>query len=379
MDEERDLKILQDLIRLQTVNGNEAQAAHYLQEILRQAGARVEMVEFAPERSGLVAEIGPTTGPVLALAGHLDTVAIGDPASWHHDPFGAEVVNGRIYGRGSVDMKGGLAAMVATMLALAEEADQLKGRLRLLISVDEEVGGQGSLQLTRLGYVHDVDAMIVCEATDDQIQYAHCGSFDYQIDSQGKLAHSSRPQLGANAVMNLVDYINQEVHAFDDHPTSPVLGELVHSVTVFHGGEQLNSIPAKAYLQGNVRTIPECDNQATKERLQAIIDDLNRDPKHQLSLSIVVDFMPVVTDPNDPFIGQLQDVVEAVTGQRPTATISHGATDASRYVMDDHQFAVVEYGPGSEDQSHQVDESLDLEDYYQAITVYQKLAHDFLI
>ncbi len=89
--------------------------------------------------------------------------------------------------------------------------------------------------------------------------------------------------------------------------------------------------------------------------------------------------MPVVTDPNDPFIGQLQDVVEAVTGQRPTATISHGATDASRYVMDDHQFAVVEYGPGSEDQSHQVDESLDLEDYYQAITVYQKLAHDFLI
>ena len=145
MDEERALKILQDLIRLQTVNGNEAQAAHYLQEILRQAGARVEMVDFAPERSGLVAEIGPTTGPVLALAGHLDTVAIGDPASWHHDPFGAEVENGRIYGRGSVDMKGGLAAMVATMLALAEEVDQLKGRLRLLISVDEEVGGQGSL------------------------------------------------------------------------------------------------------------------------------------------------------------------------------------------------------------------------------------------
>lgn len=377
MDEASALKILQDLIQIKTVNGNEASAAQYLQDLLQAAGARVQMVEFAPQRAGLVAEIGPADGPVLALAGHLDTVAIGDPTSWHHDPFAGEVDNGRIYGRGSVDMKGGLAAMVCTMLNLADQ--DLNGRLRLLISVDEEVGGQGSLQLTQLGYVHDVDAMIVCEATDDQIQYAHCGSFDYQIDSKGKLAHSSRPQLGANAVMNLVDYINREVTAFDDHPTSPVLGELVHSVTVFHGGEQLNSIPASAYLQGNVRTIPECDNQATKERLQAIVDDLNQDPKHQLSLAIVADFMPVVTDPNDPFIAQLQAVVEAVTGQRPTATISHGATDASRYVMDDHQFAVVEYGPGSEDQSHQVDESLALSDYYQAIAVYQQLAHDFLI
>lgn len=377
MDEASALKILQDLIQIKTVNGNEASAAQYLQDLLQAAGARVKMVEFAPQRAGLVAEIGPADGPVLALAGHLDTVAIGDPASWHHDPFACEVADGRIYGRGSVDMKGGLAAMVCTMLNLADQ--DLNGRLRLLISVDEEVGGQGSLQLTQLGYVHDVDAMIVCEATDDQIQYAHCGSFDYQIDSKGKLAHSSRPQLGANAVMNLVDYINREVTAFDDHPTSPVLDELVHSVTVFHGGEQLNSIPASAYLQGNVRTIPECDNQATKERLQAIVDDLNQDTKHQLSLSIVADFMPVVTDPNDPFIAQLQAVVETVTGQRPTATISHGATDASRYVMDDHQFAVVEYGPGSEDQSHQVDESLALSDYYQAIAVYQQLAHDFLI
>lgn len=377
MEEAGALKILQDLIQIKTINGNEASAAQYLQDLLQAAGARVKMVEFAPQRAGLVAEIGPADGPVLALAGHLDTVAIGDPTSWHHDPFAGEVDNGQIYGRGSVDMKGGLAAMVCTMLNLADQ--DLNGRLRLLISVDEEVGGQGSLQLTQLGYVHDVDAMIVCEATDDQIQYAHCGSFDYQIDSKGKLAHSSRPQLGANAVMNLVDYINREVTAFDDHPTSPVLGELVHSVTVFHGGEQLNSIPASAYLQGNVRTIPECDNQATKERLQAIVDDLNQDPKHQLSLSIVADFMPVVTDPNDPFIAQLQAVVEAVTGQRPTATISHGATDASRYVMDDHQFAVVEYGPGSEDQSHQVDESLALSDYYQAIAVYQQLAHDFLI
>lgn len=378
MDDQAKIALLQKVIQFNTVNGNEQPLAEYLKEVLAQHHIDSQLVKFADNRTCLVAEIGNQPGKVLAFAGHMDTVATGDPAKWKYPPFSGEIVNGNIYGRGSVDMKGGLTAMVISLIQMKEAGLPKHGKVRLLLSVDEEVGGQGSMLLTQKGYADDLDAMVMGEASSNQLEYAHCGSFDYEIESFGKTAHSSRPDLGINAVANLARFIDGERTAFADAQPSPVLGKVIHSVTVFHGGEQLNSIPDYAYLKGNVRTVPECDNEETQARLQKIIDQLNKQGAQQ-RLKVVASFAPVVTDPHDPFINLVSDAVAATKGSKPKVIVSHGATDASRYSLAERPFSFVEYGPGDDRQSHQINEHLSIDDFLQAPTIYQQVAERFLI
>lgn len=275
-------------------------------------------------------------------------------------------------------MKSGLAAMITTLIELKEAGLPKKGKIRLIATVDEEVGGKGSLEITNKGYVHDVSAMIIGEATTGQIEYAHCGSFDYIVESYGKLAHSSQPGLGSNAVTNLVKFINEEANVFDDARVSPTLGKVIHSVTAFHGGDQLNSIPDYAYLKGNVRTVPECDNIETQKRLQTIIDKLNKQSGISLKLKVVASFMPVVTDKENSFIKNAQTAIAKVKGERPSVVISHGATDASRYVLDNHKFPIIEYGPGIEKMSHQIDEHIGVDDYLTVQQAYVEIIKQYL-
>lgn len=312
MENSDKIKLLQGLIQINTVNGNEKDEANYIKKVLENHHIPCKLVSFAPNRTNLIAEVGNDEGPVLALSGHLDTVDAGDLDKWTYPAFSGQLVDDKIYGRGAVDMKSGLAAMVAALIELKETRQLQRGKVRLIATVDEEVGGKGSLEITNKGYVHDVSAMIIGEATTGQIEYAHCGSFDYVVESYGKLAHSSQPTLGSNAVTNLVQFINKEAGSFDDAAVSSSLGRIIHTVTVFHGGDQLNSIPDYAYLKGNVRTIPECDNVETQKRLQTIIDELNKKPKIQLKLKIVASFMPVVTDKNNQFIELVQSAIARV-------------------------------------------------------------------
>lgn len=377
MEDGAKLNFLQELIQINTVNGHEQPAAEYLKQVLSDHGIEANLIVLAAGRTNLVAEVGTENGPVLTLAGHLDTVDVGDDKKWQHNPFCGQVIDDAIYGRGSVDMKGGLAAMVNTLIELKEAGLPKHGKVRLLATVDEEIGGLGSLELTRQGLVHDVDAMIVGEATTNRLEYAHSGSFDYRIKSYGHLAHSSDPSLGVNAVANLAEFFEYERHAFDDVEKSPSLGHLIHSVTVFHGGRQLNSIPDYAYLEGNVRTIPEFDNTAVQNRLQTMVDRLNAETDGRFELEVVAGFMPMATDPADPFVSLVQQSYQTVAKQSLPLAVSHGASDASRYILDEHRFPIVEWGPGREEMSHQVDERLSVAEYLQADQVYLQIAKDF--
>lgn len=377
MEDQSKIQLLQKVVQFNTVNGNERPLAKYLQRVLADHQIESQLVNFAANRDCLVAEIGSQPGKVLALAGHLDTVSIGDPKKWDYPAFSGQIVDGNVYGRGSVDMKGGVAAMVSALIELKEAGLPKRGKVRLLLSVDEEVGGQGSALLTKKGFADDLDAMVMGEASTGLIEYAHCGSFDYEVESFGKTAHSSYPELGINAVANLARFVDGERAAFDDAKTDPTLGKIIHSVTAFHGGDQLNSIPDYAYLKGNVRTTPACNNQETQSRLQAIIDQLNaRGAK--LRLKIVANFEPVVTDRRNPFIDLVSQSVNQVKGKTPQTVVSHGATDASRYVLGKKPFAFVEYGPGDDGLSHQINEHTPISDVLAATKVYEAITDNFL-
>lgn len=379
MEDSEQIKILQQLIQINSVNGNEAEVATYIQKLFAAHGISAKQIPYADGRSNLVAEIGdPTSDKVFSLSGHLDTVATGDPADWTFDPFSAHIEGRRLYGRGAADMKSGLAAMVITFLNLADQQATLNGRLRFIGTVGEENGAMGSRMLTEQGLADDLSAMVIGEPTGGNIVYAHNGSLNYHVYSQGLGAHSSMPEKGINAVTNLTKFITAEATAFDDAPMSPELGPLVHSVTVFNGGEQVNSIPAKAELQGNIRPIPEFDNAAVIQRLNDVVDHLNQEKDEHLTLHVDYSFKPIISRQDSPLVQLTKKIADQEFSRETQLQVIHGATDASEFTKSTNAFPVIVYGAGEWNEAHATNEFVDLDQFLHVQHVYQQLAQEFL-
>lgn len=254
MNKQEKIKILTDLIKIRSVNGNELAISEYIAALFKKRNIAVKIDRFDDTRANLIAEIGkPSSKGALCFTGHQDTVAVAERDEWEHAPFSGQVIDGKIYGRGAADMKSGLAAQVITLIELVEEQHDFNGIVRFVATAGEEYGAQGAYRLSSQGITQDIGALVVGEPTSGQIIYAHSGSLNYQIKSYGKSAHSSRPAQGINAISGLVKFINAEQTLFDDAPADPFLGHVQHSVTMIKGGQQVNSIPSYAELYGNIR------------------------------------------------------------------------------------------------------------------------------
>lgn len=377
MQKNEQIEILKHLVSLNSVNGNEEAVATYIKQLFAAHGIDSQIIPYAHGRSNLIAEIGQGK-QVLALSGHLDTVATGDPANWQFPPFDAHIENNRLYGRGAADMKSGLAAMVITFINLADNQTPLNGRLRFIGTVGEENGAMGSRMLTEQGYADDLSALVIGEPTGGNIVYAHNGSLNYHVFCQGKGAHSSMPEKGINAVTNLIKFVTAEATGFDDAPISPELGSLVHNVTVFKGGEQVNTIPAYAELQGNIRPIPEFDNAAVIQRLHKLVDQVNQQTDAQLTLHVDYSFKPIISDQHDALIQTTKQIADAEFGHPVDLAVIHGATDASEFTKSKNHFPVMVYGAGEWSAAHSLNESVDLDQYAHVQHVYQQLVEKFL-
>jgi len=379
MEDSEKIQILQHLVQINSVNGNEGEVAAYIKQLLAKHNIPAKIIPYADGRDNIVAEIGnPDSKTVFALAGHLDTVATGDLADWKFNPFAAHIADNQLYGRGAADMKSGLAAMVITMINLADQKVSLNGRLRFIGTVGEENGAMGSRMLTEQGYADDLSAMVIGEPTGGNLVYAHNGSLNYHVYSHGLGVHSSMPEKGINAITNLVKYVTAEATAFDDAPVSPELGPLVHSVTVFNGGEQVNSIPAKAEIQGNIRPIPEFDNAAVIKRLNAIVDHLNQEKQEDLKLHVDYSFKPIISAQDSPLVQLTKQIADAEFAQPIKLQVIHGATDASEFTKSTNQFPVIVYGAGQWSDAHALNESVDLDLFIHVQHVYQQLVQKYL-
>lgn len=267
--------------------------------------------------------------------------------------------------------------MVLTLIEMKEAGLPKSGKLRLLGTVGEELGAMGSEQLTNQGFVSDATAMIVGEPTGGNIVYANNGSIGYTVKSFGKSVHSSMPDKGVNAVGNLARFLVAEQHAFDDAPASPVLGKPVHSVNVFQGGSQLNIIPDYAEAQGNIRPVPECDNEACIARIQKTVDELNQQPGFHLQLEVQFSFRPVANDPDGDFANLVKAAHKQAFGVDPEMNIIHGASDASNYIKA-VQCPMLLLGAGDWSQAHQVNEHVKIDNYLAVNETYENVVKEYL-
>lgn len=377
MSEENNTRIdvLKNLIKIQTPNGNEVEVAEYIGKLFDQYGIAYRIERFGEKRANLIAEIGnKKNNEVLVLTGHQDTVTVPNAENWHHDPFKAEIVGDKLYGRGAADMKSGLAAQIITFIELAKENFQINGTLRFIATAGEEFGTPGANRLNDEGISKDVNAMIVGEASDGNVVYAHCGSFNYQIKSQGKATHSSTPELGLNAIEGLNEFINKEKHLFDDAPDDEFLGNLVHSITLVKGGDQVNIIPESAELFGNIRPTLAFDNQHVVDTLQNAVDEINKDTQYQLEFKVLHSWHPVETNPKSRFVQIAKKAAETNYRNKDINLITYkGATDASVFTKGNPNMDVIVLGPDNASVVHQTDEYTTISSFIDTIGTYKDI------
>ena len=371
------IKFLSNLVNINTANDNENELAQLIADQLAQHSISSKLVSYSKNRSSLIAEIGQGE-TVIGLTGHLDTVLPGDPTKWQYVPYKATIVDNLLYGRGAADMKSGVAALVFAFIELAKEADSLTGRVRLMLTVGEENGAQGAHQLTQLHYADDLTALIVAEPTDAHIIYAHNGSLNYTVTAEGKQVHSSMPEIGINAIDGLVEFYNHEKTIFTDSPIHETLGATVHSITIIESGKQINNIPGEGFLRGNIRPIPNFNNDAVILKLTELIDTLNKKQNTNLALSIDNSFWPIASDPNGLLANAAKSAYEDNFKQTPTLGVIHGATDASEFIKCNNNFETIVMGPGPWDKAHMVDEYVEIDQVITMIKTYSDLVKNYL-
>lgn len=375
--DDEELKILQDLIAIHSVNNHEMEVARYLQKLLKKHDISAKILRFSETRGDLIAEIG-SGKPVLGLSGHMDVVAAGDLSQWKTDPFILTNIDGKLYGRGATDMKAGLAAMVLAMISIHDHHLLKHGTLRLMASFGEEIGEQGSKLLKNKGYMWDVDALLIGEPTGYQIASAHKGSMDVRFTSHGTEAHSSRPQNGYNAINPLMKLLI-EANRFFNHSlkTNSQLGKLTFSTTIFNGGDQVNSIPALAQAEANIRTIPEFNNAEVEKNLKEMIAKQNK-AGAKVDLDVYMSEPSIETNGQSKFIKLAQKIGAEFVGKAIPTFALNPVTDASNLIIDKGpDFPLAIFGPGN-DTPHQVNEYVDQEMYLKFIDIYIALFSAYL-
>ena len=312
----------------------------------------------AGERAG--ADQGRGGAPNLLYSAHLDTVPAGAEA-WQHDPFGGEVAEGKVWGRGAADMKGGLAAMMAAAMALAEAGMPLAGDLILAFTAGEETDSLGAHAVAQRSDLGPVGAIVVSEPSSNELFVAEKGALWVELTTYGQTAHGSMPELGRNAVMMMVALLSELDRLPVSYTEHPLLGGFSRSINTINGGVKTNVVPDQCVATVDMRTVPGQDHAALVRQIEALIAGLaERLPSFRASVRVVNDNIPLTTPPDDPAVQRFADVVEAVTGRRPVPQGVRYYSDAVAY-MPAFGAPLIICGPGQAGLAHQPDEFVEVD------------------
>lgn len=371
--EKEKIKILSDIVAMKSVNENEIEVANYLKGLFAEYGIDSKIVPVTDTRVNLVAEIG-SGSPVIGISGHMDVVSPGDESEWSSDPFTLTEKDGKLYGRGTNDMKAGLINLALVMIELKENDELKNGTVRFMATTGEEVGAAGSKKLYEEGYMDDVDYLWVAEPSHDTIIYAHKGSLNLRVTSFGEAAHSSMPDQGYNAINPLMEYLLEMDETLNgDNRKNEVLDELVMSTTIFNAGDQINSVPEKAETEINVRTIPEFDNDEVINLFNKTADTYNKKGTN-IQVEVTMSLPSVFTSGESEMVNLAKKLGEKYLSLDISVKGSPGTTDASNLLRDkDDSFPFMMFGPGETKMAHKTDEYVYKEYYFAFFDIYKEL------
>ncbi len=369
------ISLTRSLLRFDTINppGRERDCARYAGGLLEEWGFRVDYHEYDDARTSVVARAGGTDGRApLCLTGHIDTVALG-AAPWTRDAFAGEADGDRLFGRGSSDMKAGVAAI---LLAAREFAGRLSGTpgMVVVLTAGEEGGCIGSAHLARSPLLGRAGAIVVGEPTANQPYVGHKGSLKFNARFRGVSAHGSMPELGVNAdstaarAIAALEEFAQRDAAFraEKHP---LMGTPTLNVGTVRGGDGINMVPDWATVGVDVRTVPGVDHAEVMRRL--------RDLLGEAEIDMLSDLPPVWTPPQQEWMQRVMETCARHLGARPAPRTATYMTDAANLLKAYRGAPTVVLGPGEPQMAHQTDEYCSQERIRQAEAIYEALIADW--
>lgn len=367
--------LLRDLIRCPSVTPEDAGALDVLAAALERLGFRCHRLRFSqagtPDVENLYARLGDE-GTNFCFAGHTDVVPVGDRAAWTHDPFGAEIDGGRLYGRGAVDMKGAIAAFVAaTARCLAE--GRPCGSVSLLITGDEEgpaINGTPKLLEWLAARGERLDSCLVGEPTSadrlgDMMKIGRRGSLNGRLTAFGVQGHVAYPQQADNPVHRLVRMLADLIETPLDEGTEQFQPSSLQVTSVDVGNPTVNLIPAKATANFNIRFNDRHSGASLERDLRARLAAFG---PHELAVRVSGE---AFLTPPGPLTDLVAAAVEQVCGRRPEFSTSGGTSDA-RFIK--NACPVVEFGLVNAT-AHKVNEHVTLDDLERLTEVYRTILH----
>ena len=364
------LELTRQLLRLPTVNpqGDESSCIQPLAARLEAAGFACRRFDLAPGRPNLVARFGDPRRPALAFTGHLDTVPLGE-APWIRDPFAGEVADGRVHGRGSSDMKSGVAAIVTA--ACRHAAASGSTPIEIVLTAAEETGLEGARQLAGIPQsLGRAAALVVAEPTGNLPAFGNRGTVWLEFTFEGKSAHASAPEQGVNALLRAAEAALR-LAAFDGGGVRhPVLGRPSLTVSRLAAGSNFNSVPDRAVLGLDLRPLPDADLDALIGELAALAGPAAR-------LREVVRCPGLWTDPAEPWLAAALEVVAEATGTAARQETVPFNTDAAFLTPAYGGVPTLILGPGELAQAHQTDEWCEVAKIDEAVEIYLGLMRRF--
>lgn len=385
--------LLQELVRLDTTNppGRESLAANVLDARLQPQGFTVERTAAEPGRDCLIATLpGTGDGPTLIFNGHTDVQPAG--TGWTRDPFGAEIEGDRLYGRGAMDMKAGVAAFVLAAEQFAMREPRLRGTLVLQAVADKVSGGfKGTGHLVALGKAHGNFA-VVCEPTGIDVYVAHRGEIWFEVMIRGRSAHSGRPWMGVNAIAKaaaVVQALSTELASVFAARTHPMLPSPSINFGTIEGGQKENLVAGECRLTFDRRMIPgESFNQA-EEEIRRVIEQVRAADTESWSYDLrrTIAIPPLEVDPNELIVRACQQAYRKMTGEESREGCTSGFEDAHVLALE-AGIPTAMFGPyvakrwtGANrynTQSGTSEEYVDIPQFLVAIQVYARLIENLL-
>ncbi len=408
VDDREVIDLTAELVRINSVwdpaaGTSEAPAAQHAAEWARARGFDVQVDEVAPGRPNVIVtwQAGPGDR-TLMFEGHTDVVTPGDLSAWRYDPFGAAVVDGRMYGRGTNDTKGNLAAMLVAMAAVKKSGVELAGGLVGGVLCDEEDRMLGVQDFIRRGHADHVTAAVICEPQDGLICISQKGALRARFEIIGRMSHGAMPLSGLNtapALSRLIEGLHElEAAAVDEPGRDEYLGWPSFTPTVIQaparGAPQLNVMPREAVLLADVRTVARQSHDAIRSALTRLAERVRQETRvhyrehdrrmgisreHDLvvDVEILTDRPCTFTDRDDPLVRAAHRATERLTGRTPQYAGVPGATDGT-YLWALKGIPIVTMGAGDRQVPHQVDEWVDLDQLVETARIYALTALYYL-
>ena len=374
------LSTLADLVRINSINSSyeggpgEAQVAAYVRRFFEQRGIETWEQEVFPGRNNVIARVpGRDASRRVVFEAHMDTVSI---KGMTIDPFDPVVKDGKMHGRGSVDDKAGLAAMMHAIADIHASGEKPPCELWMAAVVDEEYSFRGVVKLCEDLQAH---AAIVAEPTEMRCVIASKGCVRWRIRTKGKAAHSAKPHLGINAItaMARVVLAMQEDHARLAAAPHPLLGPGTCNVGVIHGGVQVNFVPDEAVIEIDRRLLPSEEVETVLAGYQSMLDDLARqhpDVIASMEKPMLQDW-PFQTDASSPLVTLSCDILHSMQRDDTVCGVPF-CSDASKFGR--LGIPTILFGPGSIDQAHAAVEYVECSQVEEALHFYTEVARRFV-